>query len=138
MTSVNPSRTRRPVAAVAGVRSAMRRAAILVVAALFAVGVTPAAALGYWDYQGNLNPGASYGEAQAGTTGYWNIRLSRSNCNADSWLRRRSDSAWVWFGAPCAYSDYTVNYPLATYNASHALNGGSSVVWVNVRIDASV
>lgn len=119
------------------VSSSVRKAAALV-AVVFAAAAAPAAALAYWDFQGNLSSGASYGEAQAGTTGYWNIRLSRANCNADSWLRQRSTGNWVWYGAPCSVSDYTTNYPLANWNASHALNGGSGSVWVNVRIAGSV
>jgi hypothetical protein len=119
-------------------RRSLRRRIATVLGAFLIGGVTPAAAFAYWDYTGYLSPGASYGEGQSGTSGYWYIRLSRSNCNADSWLHRRSDGSWEWFGAPCSYSDYTTQYPLSTYNASHALNGGSSDVWVNVRIDGAV
>ncbi len=93
----------------------------------------------YWDYEGNLDPGHSYGEAQAGTSGYWYIRLERSNCSADSWLRRRSDGAWEWLGVPCSYSEYTTQYALSTHNASKAMNGSSStLVYVRVRIADSV
>jgi hypothetical protein len=137
MTSEIPSQRRRPVAALVDTRSALRRTALTFVAAVLVGGAMPAAAWAYWDFTGNLSPGASYGEAQAGTSGYWRIRVSRSNCNADAWERRRSDGYWIWDGAPCSYSDYTDSYPLSTYDASHAKNTGSSVVWVNVRIDAT-
>lgn len=121
----------------AGVCSPCRVA--ILVAVLLAVAATPATAYAYWDYQGNLSPGAAYGEGQAGTSGYWAIRNSRSNCNAVVEIRRRSDSAWIFVPAPngCNSTDYVVEYPLDTYNASHSINQGSSNVWVNVRIDAT-
>lgn len=124
-------------------RRARRRSAPHLVAALFVallvVGLTPATAAAYWDYQGNLNPGGAYGEGQSGTSGDWRIRLSRNNCNAVMEIRRRSDGAWLFIPAPngCASSDYTAIYGLDVYNASHAINTGSSGVYVNVRIDAT-
>jgi hypothetical protein len=139
MASENPSRRRRTLAARTRVRFAFRRATLVLVATFLLAAAAPATALAYWDFSGYLDAGHTYGEAQAGTSGYWNIRLSRSNCNADSWLRRRSDSYWIWFGAPCSVSNYVDNYPLSTYNASHAKNGTSCCsVWANVRIDATV
>lgn len=104
------------------------------------VAATPATALGYWDFQGTLVPGASSGEGQAGTSGNWWIRNSRSNCNAVVEIRRHSDGVRFLVFAPngCASTDYGVIYPLAIYNASHSINTGGSNVFVNVRIDATV
>jgi hypothetical protein len=120
-------------------RCSVPHLAVVLFVTLLVVGLTPATASAYWDYQGNLNPGAAYGEGQAGTSGDWRIRLSRNNCNAVMEIRRRSDGAWLFIPAPngCASSDYTAIYGLDVYNASHAINTGGSGVYVNVRIDAT-
>lgn len=138
MPSASPARDWRLRRAMKRGYSASSRVAILV-GVLLAVGAMPATAFAYWDFQGNLSPGAAYGEGQAGTSGDWTIRNSRSNCNAVVEIRRRSDGVWIFVPAPngCASTDYVTVYPLEVYNASHSINVGSSNVWVNVRIDAT-
>ena len=134
--TASSSRRRRALSA----RSRFRRAAAVLTAAFCLVGVAPASALAYWDYTGYLSVGAAYGEGQAGTSGDWHIRLSRSNCNARVELRIRSSGVWDPAGAPggCATSDWVTRYGLTYYDASHAINVGPGQVWVNVRIDATV
>ena len=122
----------------AGLRSSRRRFIVLL-ATLVIGAATPAAAMAYWDYSASLPSGNAYGEAQAGTSGYWNMRLSRAACGPDSWLRVRSTGNWSWFGVNCGgVNDYTDNYRLSTNDASHGLNAGGSAVFRNIRIDGSV
>lgn len=113
----------------------LRRVAIAALAAL-AIGVpTAVASHGYWDYHADLCSGCSYGEGQAATSGFWNIRISQNTTAVVAWLRRRDNSNWEWFGPG---GDYVVNYSLSTYNASRATNGGCCFYFANVRIDGAV
>jgi hypothetical protein len=120
-----------------------RRRLILAVATLASIvgagiGATAAWAA-YWDYQGSLCSGCSYGEAQGGTLYNWNIRVSRAACGPDAWIQRRSDSAWVWQGVNCGgANDYTVLYSTYVYKASKATNAAGGSVYTNVRIDQFV
>jgi hypothetical protein len=109
---------------------------ILVGLAVAAIATPTAfASHGYWDYHDYLCSGCSYGEGQAGTSGYWNIRVSQNTQAIAAWLQRRSNGNWEWQGAA---EDFTVNYPLSTFNASRATNGGCCNYFANVRIDGSV
>ena len=116
------------------------RAVILFNAVLVAC-VTPAVAAAYWDYQGYLHGGGSYGEAQPSDWGWWWIRVNRSNCNAKLELHIRSDGTWYQDSFPggCSGTDYSVQYDTSYFSGSHAINTSCCTdVWVNVRIDATV
>jgi hypothetical protein len=121
------------------VRTTIRGAVVLAAVVMFA-GITPASALAYWDFSGNLGAGSSYGEAQAGTSGFWGIRLSRANCDARMEKQNRYNDAWEQVSAPggCTTLDWNHYYELFYYKASHGRNVGGSAVWVNIRIDASL
>ena len=138
MSDASLARETQPSSTTPGRRFVVRGA--IFAAAILIAGVTPAVASAYWDFQGYLHPGDAYGEGQAGTSGDWWIRVSRSNCGAKTEFRLRSNGTWqqtVWPGG-CSNTDYSVAYDLAAYNASHAINTSCCDVWVNVRIDATV
>src|SRR4051794_12495273 len=67
----------------------------LVVAAVLALGAPSAALAAYWDYANYLAPFHSYGEGQAGSSGYWYIRISQGTYRGmNPWLRQRGTSTW--------------------------------------------
>ncbi len=112
----------------------VRHIAVITCAALAVAVPSAVASHGYWDYHADLCSGCSYGEGQSGTSGYWNIRVSQNTTAISAWIQRRDNSNWEWWGG----QDFTVNYPLSTYKASRATNGGCCYYFVNVRIDGSV
>jgi hypothetical protein len=97
----------------------------------------PSTAAAYWDFSGYLSPGHAYGEGQAGSSGYWYIRISQGTYNGmQTYLRYRGTSTWINVG--CASPECTTQYPLSTYNASSGENDGTQTRWVNIRIDGAV
>lgn len=75
-------------------------------------------------------------------TNYWSWSDSSSGQSFTWYIKKTDGSTQAYassFGGPngCASSDYTAIYGLDVYNASHAINTGSSGVYVNVRIDAT-
>lgn len=109
----------------------------LVAAAVVALGVPSVALAAYWDYSNYLSPGHAYGEGQAGSSGFWYIRISQGTYNGmQTYLRYRGTSTWINVG--CGTPECTTQYPLNTYNASSGENDGTQTRWVNIRIDGAV
>lgn len=115
--------------------------AVAVCAALAAL-VVPATAHAYWDFQGYLyNPCCpiQYAESNPtydGNNGYWQIRLSRSNCSAKLQIHYVV-GYWEQEYVGCYVSDVQWSYGVVTHDASRGINLDSgTTVWTNIRIDA--
>ena len=126
-------------------RLSLSRLAGLSSALLVLVGTVPAAALGYWDFQGWLHnyPTYRYEYSEINPeVSYWGFRLSRSNCEAKTRFGVRSTGAIIQYNIPggCATLDWSIYYDAHYYWFSGTRNTdeGCCDVYVNVRIDQSL